>query len=461
MALKVLMLRKKLDGLNKALEELRAKETDFAKRESDLETAIAEATTEEETTAVEEAVDALEKEKTENSEAVANLETEISELEKEIAESEDKQEQSRTKATTPEIRKEGHTMDLNKRTKFFGMTVQERDAFINDEGVQKLLANVRAIGRGEIRGVSGADLTIPDNMLGLIRENIDNYSKLIAKSDKRVVKGKSRVNIAGGIPEAVWTEACAKLNELDLMFYQTELEGYKVGGYIAICNATLEDSDIALSTEIINAIGKSIGYSVDKAEVYGTGVKMPLGFVTRLAQSEKPSDYSINDRQWVDLRTSNIKTIPSSSKAQTLYQELILATGDISDKFARGELVWLMNKKTKNYLTAQALTINAAGAIVSGQGNSMPIVGGDIVTLDFIPNDNIAVGYLENYLLIEREGTNIESSREYKFLDDQTVFKGSARYDGKPVIAEAFMLIGLNGVTPTTSIDFAPDTANA
>lgn len=461
MALKTLMLKRNLELKKQKLEELRSKADEIAKREAELETSISEIETEDEKAAVEAEVEKLEADKKENEEAVSNLESEISELEAEIEDSEKKQEESRNASAVITTRKEEKIMSIESRTKFFGMSVQERTAFFADENVKTFLQNVREIGKnGQTRAVSGADLTIPDSMLGLIRENIENYSKLIGVVDKRSVKGTSRINIAGGIPEAVWTEACAKLNELDLQFYQTELEGYKVGGFIAICNATLEDSDIALATEIINAIGKAIGYALDKAIVYGTGVKMPTGIVTRLAQATKPSGYSINDRPWVKLDTTNIVTIPSSSKAQTLYQELILASGKASDKYASGELVWLMNKKTKNNLTAQALTINAAGAIVSGQGNTMPIAGGSIITLDFIPDDNILVGFAENYLLVERATTKLESSTDFKFLDDQTVFKGTARYDGKSAIAEAFVLVGINGTTPSTSVTFAADTAN-
>jgi hypothetical protein len=38
--------------------------------------------------------------------------------------------------------------------------------------------------------------------------------------------------------------------------------------------------------------------------------------------------------------------------------------------------------------------------------------------------------------------------------------KGTARYDGTPVIAEAFVLIGIKGTTPNGTMSFASDTAN-
>lgn len=462
--LRTLMARKKLDGLNKSLEELRAKKDEFAKREEELTQAIAEAETEEEQKAVEESVDALEAEKKENEEATAKLEGEIAELEGEIADAEKKQEESRKAAPTPETRENTRKeVTVMNRTKFFGMSAQERDAFFGNEGVKDFLGKVRSVlasGDIQTRAISGADLLIPDEMLGLIRENIENYSKLIGIVNLRRIGGTARQNISGGIPEAVWTEACAVLNELSLRFYQTEIDGYKVGGYIAICNATLEDSDINLATEIINALSKAIGLALDKAILYGTGTKMPVGIVTRLVQTSKPSGYSNNDRPWVNLSTTNIISIASSSKAVTLYQEIITASSNASNKYASGQKFWVMNEKTKAYLVTQALTINAAGAIVSGQGNTMPVVGGNIITLEFVPDNVIICGYGENYLLGERAGTSVAVSTDYKFIEDQTVYKATARYDGKPVIAEAFVAIGINGVTPDATMTFAADTAN-
>ena len=56
MALKVLMLRKKLNDAKKALETLREKDADFQTRETELEKSIEEAQTDEERTAVEEEI---------------------------------------------------------------------------------------------------------------------------------------------------------------------------------------------------------------------------------------------------------------------------------------------------------------------------------------------------------------------------------------------------------------------
>ena len=81
--------------------------------------------------------------------------------------------------------------------------------------------------------------------------------------------------------------------------------------------------------------------------------------------------------------------------------------------------------------------------------------------LDFVPDNVIIAGYFELYLLAERAGSKFATSEHAFFIQDQTAFKGTARYDGVPVIAEAFAAIGINAVTPNATMTFAADTANA
>ena len=352
----------------------------------------------------------------------------------------------------------GNTQMENRE--FFGMSPERRDAFFAREDVKGWLANVRAIGRtvGQTRTVSGQELLIPEVVLPLIRDSVNKNSKLMKHVNVQRVGGTARQIIMGDIPEAVWTEMCKKLNELKLDFSAAEVDGYKVGGYIAVCNAVLDDSDINLATVIIDALGQAIGYAVDKAIVYGKGTKMPMGFVTRLAQTEAPADAPANAREWKDLSTSNIQTVPEATGSK-LFAAIVKAASAAKAKNGNGKF-WVMNEATYGSLMAELITFNSAGAIVSGMNMQMPVVGGQIEILDFMPDNNIGFGYGSKYLLAERAGTAIESSEHVRFVEDQTVFKGTARMDGMPVIEEAFVLMGIHGTAPTTSINFAADLAN-
>lgn len=457
--LKALLLRNKIDSKKAELAELRTNAAELEKREKELESDINEAKTEEEKAVVEKAVNQFEQDKAENEKSISELETEIADMEKELDAVEQKQQTPQTEGNSGDETRKGN-VKMKTRLKFFGMNAQERDAFFANDSVKSWLERVREMGKNQ-RSITGAELLIPDVALDLIKETALKYSKLYKHVNVKSVPGKARQNVMGAIPEAIWTEMCSTLNELNLTFNNVEVDGYKVGGFIAICNAVLEDSDIALATEIISALGQAIGYALDKAILYGTGTKMPLGIVTRLTQATKPSGYSTTARAWANLTTSNVLAISGKTDA-ALFKELVIASGNAKADYSHGEMFWAMNEKTFTKLVANALTINAAGAIVTGQNGTMPVIGGAIEKLSFIPDDVIIGGYGDLYLLAERAGTAISQSEHARFIEDQTVFKGTARYDGLPVIAEGFVAIGIGGTKPTANaVTFAEDTANS
>lgn len=460
MALKALVLRKKIDEKKKLLAALEEEANKLKTREAELATAVEELTdeaTEEERKAVEDAVNEFDDSMRENTAAKDELAAEISELEAELEEAE----KVASAAPVPEERKERKDefkMNIpESRAKMFGATPAERAQFFARSEVKDYLNELRTCIK-EKRALTNVGLTIPTVMLGILRENVLQYSKLYRHVNVRAIGGEGRMVVMGTIPEAVWTDCCANLNELDLSFADVEVNCWKVGGFFAVCNATLEDSDIDLAAELISALGQAIGRALDKAILYGNGTRMPLGIVTRLAQTSQPASYPATAREWVDLHSSNIKSTAATGEA--LFTAIVTNFGAAKGKYSRGEIVHVMNETTYTYLMAQAMSINAAGAIVSGVDGTMPVIGGIIEVLDFVPDYNIISGYYDLYLLAERAGEKFASSEHYRFLADQTVFKGTARYDGQPAIAEGFVVNAVNNQSAATTVTFPTDDAN-
>ena len=468
MALRALMLKKKIDLKKRELEEARASLAQIREDAANIETAIDEAQTEEEQKTVEEAIDAQEAAEAEATKKVADLEGEVADLEKELSECETEQEapeeERGQKDTEIQERKVINMNKMKTRDRLFGASIEERDALFAREDVQDYLLQVRTAIK-EKRAIENVGLTIPEVFLGILRENLINYSKLYRHVTVRQISGDGRMVVMGAVPEAIWTECCANLNELAMTFNDVEVSCYKVGGFFAICNATLQDSDIDLAAEILTAAGQAIGQALDKAILYGKNTtennKMPLGIVSRLAQEAQPGDYPQTARPWVDLHTKNILSIPAGTTGANLIAAIVMDFAPAKGKYSRGEKVFVMNENTYTRLGAATITQDASGRIVTGVFDQMPVIGGVIEVLDFVPDNVIIGGYFDLYLLAEREGQRFATSEHVRFLQDQTVMKGIARYDGTPMIAEAFVAIGLEGVTPTAEMTFAADTANA
>lgn len=468
MALKTIMLRRSIEKKQAELEALRQKDAEFSTREAELEAAINEAETSEQEQAVTEEVETFDADKTAHEAKKAALAGEIEGLEAELSEAE---------AAAPTKSKENHLtkerterkMETNiniralpmSRRAFDALPMEQRSEIVAREDVREFFVQLRSM-KGQQRGVSGAELTIPVVFLDMIAENMYRYSKLLNRVRIRNVNGEARQTIAGTVPEAVWTEMCGAINELTFVFNQVTLDGFKVSGYVPVCNSILEDNDINLASWIVEMLSESIGLALDKAILYGKGAasKMPLGIVTRLAQTSKPSDYPANAPEWVDLHTSNILMVDSTAEPITFWSALAVAAGNTFTRYSRGRQFWAMNSKTYAKLRAKLIAFNYEGGLVAQFPGTMPVIDGDIDVLEFIPDGDIIGGYGDLYLLALRAGMTIESSREVQFIQDNTVFKGKERADGMPVIPGAFVAININNATVTTVMDFAADTAN-
>ena len=463
MAIKALMLRKKIDLKQKELAKLAEARADLEKREADATKAIEEVETDEQMAVVQETVDALKEERTKLETDENGLNDQIRQLEKELEETEKEVEAEPAPQPEPEVREKKKEEKTMIRSNVI-MTKRDRLAeMVQREDVKAYLSEVRAAIK-EKRAITNVGLLIPEVFLGMLRENIEEYSKLYKHVNVRRIGGTGREVVMGAVPEAIWTDCCANLNELSLAFNDVEVDCYKVGGYFAVCNANLEDADIDLASELLVALGQAIGIALDKAILYGrngnTTQRMPQGIVSRLVQTAAPAGYPATARAWADLHTTNIIALDADLTGAALFAAIVTASGAAKNKYSRGQKVWVMNETTHTKLLAAAVTINAAGAIVAGVGNTMPVVGGVIEILDFVPNNVIIGGYFDLYLLAERAGSQFASSEHVRFLADQTVFKGTARYDGTPVIAEGFVAIGLEDTTPTAAMTFPTDTAN-
>ena len=471
MAIKALMLRKKIEAKQESLKALREKDVEFERREAELEKSIEEANTDEEREAVDEEVDKFTEEKDEQEQKKADLEAEIAELEEELKELEEKEPEPPAGRSERKERKEKRNMGVEKIEirslpknvrAFNALPMETRRAIVETEEVQNFLAEFRSIANSK-RAITGGELNLPVVLLEIVYENKFRYSKLINRVRVRDITGEARQTIAGTVPEAVWTEMCGAINELTFVFNQITVDGYKVAGYIPVCNSQIEDlEDIDLAGTIVEMLSEALGLAEDKAILYGKGAsnKMPMGIVTRLAQESKPTDYPANAPEWIDLHTTNIQQISASLTGAEFWAALTIALGNTYTEYSRGTQFWAMNSKTYALLKSKVITFTATGDIAANIYTTLPVITGDIDILEFIPDGDIIGGYGDLYLWALRAGMQIDESREVQFIQDNTVFRGKERADGAPIIPQAFVAVNINGNDVTTSLPFAADTAN-
>lgn len=475
MALKALIIQAKIDSARAELEALQAQDATFATREADLTNDIAEAKTKEDREVVEAAVEKFDTEKAAHEAAKAELLSQISGYQSELETIEAQTPPAPAQAAAEHNKERMNAMPfalpatLNIRALpksqrvFDALPLEQRQAIVAQDDVQKFFAQLRSYAKVNAQ-VTGADLQIPVIFLDLISENRYRYSKLMNRVRVRNVNGEARQTIGGTVPEAVWTECCGNLNELAFAFNQITMGCFKVAGFVLICNSLLQDSDLNLAAELIEMISEAIGKAKDKAILYGKGgaYNMPMGIVTRLAQTARPANYPVNAPEWVDLHESNLITIDAALTGAAFWAALRVATGNTYTEYSRGDLSWCMNSKTYALLESKAIATTVTGEWVAMIGGRLPIVSGDIDVLEFMPDGDIVGGYFDLYLWAQRQGMELGTDMNGFTLrvTDNTLFWGKERADGQPIIAGAFVAININGQAPATSMLFAADTAN-
>ncbi len=418
MALKQIMLQRKIATKKEALDSLREKDTAFEKREKELETAIAEAKTDEEQQAVEDEINQFNEEKEPHDQEKRDLESEIDQLEQELQELNEKapsnKGEERNMTEKHEKRKKDLLVDYYERS-----DVKE----FYDELRDKL--KLRANGQVLPDSASGAELIIPEIIVNRIRERIGDFTTLYPLVDKVIAKGRVKLILDVDTKEATWLEMRGALPEDDdSKLTAVEFDGFKIGRIVYIDNSLLEDSIINLDDYLTKRIARSIAKGLDKAIVEGTGKdsKQPDGILPKVPGENKVTK-------------------------KPTYEELIPVLGLIdTGEDATGEIVAVMHRQTYySKIATLTLHVNANGVDVVQLPNlSQPnFLGLRVVFNNYIPKDKILFGVFDKYTLVERESVRVDMSGHYKFREDQTAVRGVGRYDGKPVVPSAFVEVTL------------------
>lgn len=471
--LRNLVLAKQIKDQREELEALRAKDAGFEAREKSLSEDIELAQTKEEREAVEAAARAYDEEHDAHEQAKAALETSVNALEAELDALEKKTPPASAQAAAENKNERMNTAMLsiptNIRTLAHGIRVLDvlpqasQQTIMADPEVKQFLTNVRNLANVQT-SVTGADVGIPTKILPLLTENRYRYSKLYNRVMVRTVRGEAHQPIAGLAPEAVYMDCCDALNELNFQYSMVPVTCHMVGGFVMICNSLLQETDFDLLADLIEMMSQSLGLTKDKGIVYGKGgtYGMPLGVVTRLAQQSKPDNYPPNAPAWVDLHSTHLITIAANLTGTDFWAALRVAAGNTFSRYARGEVSWVMNSKTYALLESKAIATNVNGEWVALIGGRLPVVSGQIDVLEFIPDGDIIGGYWLLYLLAQHETAMLGTDRTGATLriKNATLVFAYERFDGTPLIPEAFVGINIAGNAVTTEMPFPANSAN-
>ncbi len=309
MALKVLMLKRKLDEKKKMLEAAQAKAEELNTREAELEADIEAAETDEEKESVEEAVAEFETEKGANEDERTALEKEVAGLEAELAEEERKQKEAAEKREkeVPQMEEK----DLIKA---------QRDAF-----AAKIRGNNEVRADYNMQKGNNGDI-IPKTIADEIITKIANISPIFEMAHKYPVKGTlaipfypaSSSHVINAAYGADFTDLEASSGDFD----SVDLTGYLAGALAKIGKTLINNTDVDVVPFVEDQMAEAFRGFVDQEAINGTANKA-TGMLAGITQ----------------LVTATGKTLVSAD-------DLIALQNEVPDAYQQNA-VWLMTKTTK------------------------------------------------------------------------------------------------------------------
>ena len=425
MALRQLLISKKVEQRKNALAELLIQEEELQKRSETLEAAATEAQTDEELAAVEEEVGKLEAQKGELEQKKSKLQGEIAELEAEL-------EQLNAKPPADEVRSANQQRGESQVAKEYHISqvrrMLETGEYYNLPEVREFYEKFK-----NLRAVSGGELTIPNVIINRILDIVGDYTTLYPRVDKIRVQGTARILIDTDTSPATWMEMKDAIPTGDVgTITNVDFDGFKLGKVTFVDNFLLQDSIINIDDYVVRKIARSLAKALDLAILKGTGSanKQPDGIIPKIPAQNQVT-VEADDKLLVNL----------------LKQVSLVDTGDDS----YGEIVAVMKRQTYyNRLLEFTINVNSDGNVVGKLPNlTQPdLCGIPVVFNQNMDVDKVIFGVLDQYTMVIREDITIDRSEHVKFVEDQMAFRGKGRFDGKPVRPEAFALVTIEDPVP-------------
>ena len=380
MALKVLMLKRKLDEKKKMMEAAQAKAEELNTREAELEADIEAAETDEEKKAVEEAVAEFETEKGANEDERTALEKEVAGLEAELAEEERKQKEAAEKREkeVPQMEEK----DLIKA---------QRAAFADAVRGKKEVRADYNMAKG-----NNGDI-IPKTIADEIVTKIANISPIFEKAHRYPVKGTlaipfypaSSSHVINAAYAADFTELEASSGDFD----SVDLTGYLAGALAKIGRTLVNNTDVDVVPFVEDQMAEAFRAFIDQEAINGSANKAD-GMLTGITQ-----------------------LVTGTYKSSVTADDLIKLLCAIPDAYQQNA-VWLMASATRTqirtlkdqegrYLLNNDITGEYAGLLLGkpvyvvdampamGTQNNLAVVYGDLSGLALKFSEELEIQVLE------------------------------------------------------------------
>lgn len=238
---------------------------------------------------------------------------------------------------------------------------------------------------------------------------------------------------------AGWGELCSTIDdELSGAFSVIELGKYKLSAFIPVCQAMLDLGPVWLDSYVRTLLSEALAVALEAAIVDGDGNGKPIGMTRALTGA-------------VDGVYPQKTAVAITALDTTTYGTLLNTLSQAPNNKRRAISSVLLVVNPADYFTKvfPATTPRTTDGGFSYGVFPFPTT---VVQSSAVPSGKAVMGLADRYFMGLGTGTakggKIEYSDEYKFLEDQRVYKIKLYGNGRPMDENAFILLDITGLVP-------------
>jgi len=215
------------------------------------------------------------------------------------------------------------------------------------------------------------------------------------------------------------------LDEEDPTYSSIELDSYKVGGITLLSEELVTDAGFDILEHVAEAAGNSLGFKANSLLTNGTGTVQPTGFIN----------------------SASTGVTGSTGVAGAFTADDLIDLAYSLDSSARRlpGVAWMANAST--VAAIRKLKDDAGNYIYTPSANAEAdsLLGYPIVENPHMPsvgtdNASVAFGHWPSFYTRIAGGLRLDTSRDYKFGNDQVAFRFLLRFDGGLTVADHIKL---------------------
>lgn len=263
---------------------------------------------------------------------------------------------------------------------------------------------------------SSVGAAIPTITQNLIIEKVFQVAPLLNEITLLRVDGNVTFAVESTVNDATLHTEGATITESGDVLIPVSLGQYEVNKYITISKSVSKMSIDAFETWITNMLGKMIAKAITNLIINGTGSSQPKGI-------DKAAT-------WGDTNSVTVAKTGSLSEANVLTLVGLLNGGyDANAK-------WLMSKKTL-INDFRPLQDKSKNDIFVKENGTYYIEGYPVLLDERVAEHDAFLGDLTMY--VGNLGEEVTVDQDKKLSSNSFEFLGSAMFDGKPAVGDAFV----------------------